>query len=85
MSTADFYNCSPYDVQLAIEGFNEHAEYNFYLQQTAVSNAIGSWFGKKGFKPVNPFEKEKEPGVKPSTVEQKEETLTYLENKFNIR
>lgn len=83
MAPSAFFELSPSHVQLAIEGYNSDKQYSFYLQQTAMVNAIGSFFGGKKFKATIPFKSEQEAKAKPSTVEEKAETLTYLKDRFN--
>lgn len=83
MAPAAFFELSPTQVQLAIEGYNSNTQYSFYLQQTAMVNAIGSFFGGKKFKSTDPFKEEETAKMKPSTVEEKAETLTYLKDRFN--
>lgn len=85
MAPSAFFELSPADVQLAIEGYESNQKYGFYLQQTALVNAIGGFFGGKRFKATDPFEQATTASVKPSTVEEKVETLTYLKDKFNTR
>lgn len=56
---------------------------DFELNQMAVVNAIGLNFSK-GYKPINPFkENMQEEKVKKSTAEKKQETLDFLDVKFN--
>lgn len=85
MAPTAFFELTPTQVKLAIEGYEGNQKYNFYLQQTALVNAIGSFFGGKRFKATDPFEPQETASVKPSTVEEKVETLAYLKDKFNTR
>lgn len=78
-----FYSSSPYEIGLAIEGFNNNKKEDFYLSQTMMTNSIGIFFGGKKFKPVDPFIKEKVHEV--VTLESKSETFEYLQNKFERR
>ncbi|NMA48671.1 MAG: hypothetical protein GX947_02700 [Tissierellia bacterium] len=80
---AAFYSSSPYEIGMAIEGFNNNKKENFYLSQTMMINSIGVFFGGKKFKPVDPFIKEKVHEV--VTLESKSETFEYLRNKFERR
>lgn len=83
MSAANFYMSEPREIELGLEGYRLQQEQEFHLQQIATSNAIGMYF-QKGFKPDNPFKrKENKSGVSTSTKEEREETLSYLIEKFN--
>lgn len=56
ISPTAFYSSTPREMELAIEGFKEQEERNYYLTQTAMTNSIGRFFGGKHFKPHNPFD-----------------------------
>lgn len=75
-----FYSLEPREVLLAIEGYEIRKKESFFLNQTAMSNAIGLHFGK-GFKPHNPFDLE-EKKQKTVTIEEKETTLEFLKERF---
>lgn len=77
-----FYSSEPREVSLAIEGFKENKERDFFLVQTATSNAVGLFFGGKNFRTVNPFEDKKERVAEEVTAESKAKTFDYLQNKF---
>lgn len=79
-----FYSSELREVKLAIEGYNSGKEQDFYLSQTAMINAVGMFFGGKGFKLTNPFEKKRKK-VESVTARSKEETFNYLHDKFNIK
>jgi hypothetical protein len=78
---AAFYSSSPYEIEMAIEGFNSNKKENFYLLQTMMTNSIGKFFGGKKFKPTDPFETKKKQ-VARVTPEYKTATFEYLQNKF---
>lgn len=77
-----FYSSQPREVLLAIEGFTENKKRDFYLTQTATTNAVGIFFGGKKFEVTNPFE-DKVEKIKEVTIESKARTFDYLQNKFN--
>lgn len=82
ISIADFYACEPREIIIILEGYTLKLEQDFQLRQLAVSNAIGIGF-KKGYKAVNPFEKQKAVAKSAiSSKEEKDETLNFLFNKF---
>lgn len=80
LSTASFYNSTPREVELAIEGYREKQEIDFFYSQQSMINAVGIFFGGKGFKVVNPFAKQKKAEV--ITMEKKDNTFEYLHSKF---
>lgn len=79
MSIDSFYNCSPKEIYLAMEGHSIKEEKDFSLMEIAVSNAIGSFFGGKKFRKSNPYKKEK---IGRTTKEEKTETFKYLQDKI---
>lgn len=78
-----FYTSEIREVLLAIEGYKKGREDEFVANQTAVINAIGVFFGGKQFKPTNPFESVEDNSVGETTIEDKNETMDYLQDKFN--
>jgi len=83
ISPTAFYSSTPREMELAIQGFKEQEERNFFLSQTAMTNSIGRFFGGKQFKPHNPFEtkavKTKKEFV---SIEQKQAEFKNLLNIF---
>lgn len=83
ISPTAFYSSTPREMELAIEGFREQQEQNFYLTQTAMTNSIGRYFGGKHFKPHDPFSKKVEKKKKVFvSVEQKQAEFNNLLNIF---
>lgn len=81
MSVADFFISEVREIILAIDGYNAKTEKEFALNQMAVSNAIGIWFGSKSFKPKNPFQVDK-PKTGKISKDEKEETKQFLLDRF---
>ena len=80
ISITDFYSSEPREINLALEGYQQNKEETFRLNQYAFFNAIGM-AKKKGFKPVNPFEKRDIKSAQ-SSKEDKATTLDYLFKKL---
>lgn len=76
-----FFASEPREILLAIDGYEIQKRESFYLQQTALTNAIGLRF-TKGYKVINPFEDEKTKQQKTVSKEEKENTLDFLKQKF---
>ena len=60
MSPFLFYGMTLREAKLAIKGHNNEARNNYYYNLYATTNAVGSCFGGKSFKPVDPFESRKQ-------------------------
>ena len=57
-SPANFYDLLFKEADLIIQGHREQEKHVFYLMQIAYTNAIGSCFGGKKFKTIDPFKQE---------------------------
>lgn len=79
-----FYEASPKEITLAFEGYREQQQYAFFLNEIALRNSIGAFFGGKNFKAVNPF-KGAEKQVNEGSKQDKELTFTYLLDKFETK
>ena len=77
MRPNDFYDLLFKEANMIIKGHKQEEEQKFNLMQIACTNAIGSCFGGKKFKPIEPFKKEKE--KQSSKKKSKEELLAELE------
>lgn len=75
-----FYQSEPREIILALEGYKEAQKENFLLSQTAMTNAIGAFFGGKRFKRLDPFKEVEQ--TKETTLEEKEAVFEHLENRF---
>lgn len=82
LSPDSFYTSEIREVLLAIEGHKEDKEQDFLLNQIATTNAIGAFFGGKGFKMKDPFEEDINT-TNSTTIEDKTETLEYLQSRFS--
>lgn len=76
-----FYEASPKEILLGMEGYREQQQYAFFLNEIALRNSIGSFFGGKSFKATNPFKGEGKQ-VNEGSKQDKELTFTYLLDKF---
>lgn len=56
MSPPFFYSLTLRESKLIMKGYNNEAKNNYMCNLYAVTNAIGSCFGGKGFKYVDPFD-----------------------------
>ena len=62
-----FYSMTLREAKLAIKGHNRETKNNYYYNLYATTNAVGSCFGGKKFKPIDPFDNKK--SNKTSTAE----------------
>lgn len=72
---------------MIIKGRKEQEEQDFTLMQIACTNAIGSCFGGKKFKPIQPFKQEEKKSSttntnKNKTREELLEQLQQIKDKF---
>ena len=79
MRPNDFYDLLFKEANMIIKGHKQEEEQKFNLMQIACTNAIGSCFGGKKFKPIEPFKKEKEKEKQSSKKKSREELLAELE------
>ena len=73
-----FYNLTLKECQLIVEGDRKHQEQFLFNMSYAVINGIGTTFGDKKFKFINPFENEKKKSNKPKQA--KEKLLSDMED-----
>lgn len=83
MSPNSFYSLTVKEANLIIDGHNEQLEVDYNLFMSAMYNANGVFHGGKKFKMLDPFPKKKNKKTKRSTLEEKNETLDFLNKKFN--
>lgn len=82
---AAFYHSEPREVKLAIDGHRQKIKDTFQLNQIAMSNSIGLFFGGKKFKATDPFDKseqDKESKKGYISPEDKEEQIKYFRKRF---
>lgn len=85
MPPFSFYQLTVEEALLAIEGHMEEQEAKYNLTMTAMYNANGAFNGGKKFKFLEPFKKqEKKKKQKKVSIEDKQATLDFLMNKFNM-
>lgn len=80
-----FYYSEPREVKLAIDGHRQREEDTFRLNQIAMSNSIGIFFGGKKFKVTNPFDKSrsgKKSKVGYISPEDKDRQIEYFRKRF---
>lgn len=83
MSPHSFYALTIHEAILILEGHNEKMEQDYNLFMTAMYNANGVFHGGKKFKILKPFDKESnKKKARKTTVEEHNETLNFLKNKF---
>lgn len=75
-----FYDLLFKEAELILKGRREQEEHEFYLMQIACTNAVGSCFGGKKFKPIEPFKKENSTTTKSDKKRSREELLAELES-----
>lgn len=79
-----FYDLLFKEAELIIRGHKQQEKEQFNLWQIAVINGVGSCFGGKKFKPIEPFKKEeKSSNVKKKTQEELLEELKQVKKSFN--
>lgn len=66
-----FYGLTLRECQLIVEGDRKHQEQFLYNMSYAVINGIGTTFGDKKFKFINPFGDEKKKANKPKQTREK--------------
>lgn len=74
VSPTEFYKLTIHEAKLMIKGFEDQEQRSYYLNLYAQVNAIGTTFGGKDFKQINPF-KEDEKENKEITQAQRDEIL----------
>lgn len=83
MSPLSFYALTVHEATLILEGHNEKMEQDYNLLMTAMYNANGVFHGGKKFKMLKPFDKKStEKKARKTTVEEHNEILNFLKNKF---
>lgn len=84
MPPFSFYQLTVEEALLAIEGHTEEQEAKYNLMMTAMYNANGAFNGGKKFKFLEPFKKQEKKKPKKTSIEDKQATLDFLMNKFNM-
>ena len=79
MRPNDFYDLLFKEANMIIKGHRQEEEQKFNLMQIACTNAIGSCFGGKKFKPIEPFKKKQKEKQQSSKKKTREELLAELE------
>lgn len=76
-----FYDLLFKEAEMIIKGRREQEEQDFTLMQIACTNAIGTCFGGKKFKPIQPFKREEKKSSNVATNKNKtrEELLSQLQ------
>lgn len=64
MSPFLFYSMTLREAKLAMKGHDNEARNNYYYNLYATTNAVGSCFGGKNFKPIDPFSSPKKANKK---------------------
>lgn len=83
MSPIDFYGLTIKEANLILKGYEEKLKQDYHYNFMACYNAHGVIQGGKKFKIIDPFDTNKNNnGYKESTLEHREETLSYLFEKF---
>lgn len=79
-----FYDLLFKQAEMIIKGRREQEENEFYLMQIACTNAIGTCFGGKKFKAIQPFkqQEEKKSTANKKTREQLLDELQQIKDKF---
>ena len=78
-----FYNLTLRECQLIVEGDRKHQEQFLFNMSYAVINGIGTTFGDKKFRFINPFENEKKKSTKKPKKEQLLNDMEDLKKMFN--
>lgn len=78
-----FYNLTLRECQLIVEGDRKHQEQFLFNMSYAVINGIGTTFGDKKFRFINPFESEKKKSTKKPKKEQLLNDMEDLKKMFN--
>lgn len=86
MPPFSFYQMTVEEALATVGGYQEEQETQYNLMMTAMYNANGAFNGGKRFKFIEPFEKEEKKKSKPkkTTVEEQQNTLNFLKNKFSM-
>ena len=78
-----FYNLTLRECQLIVEGDKKHQEQFLFNMSYAVINGIGSTFGDKKFKFINPFGDEKKKKTNKPDKEKLLKDMRDLKKMFN--
>ena len=79
MRPTDFYDLLFKEANMIIRGHKQQEEQEFNIMQTAIINGVGSCFGGKKFKPIEPFKKKQKEKQQSSKKKTREELLAELE------
>nr|DAP80543.1 MAG TPA: hypothetical protein [Caudoviricetes sp.] len=84
MSPSDFYGLTIKEAKLTLNGYEEKLKQDYYYNFMACYNAFGVIQGGKKFKIIDPFNTDpaNDSGYKESTLEEREDTLSFLFDKF---
>lgn len=83
MSHVEFYSLTIKEAKLILNGYEERLKQDYHYNFMACYNAYGVIQGGKKFKIIDPFDIDSDNnGYKKSTIEHREETLSYLLNDF---
>lgn len=78
---ATFFDLSVEECHLIINGYRNRLKDNFYYNQLAMYNAVGSHLQGKKFKIIDPFdEKSKKPKIQKVDKNKRKSDLDYLLN-----
>lgn len=78
-----FYSLTLKECQLIVEGDRKYQEQFLFNMSYAVINGIGTTFGDKKFKFINPFENEKKKSAKKPDKDQLLNDMEDLRRMFN--